>query len=134
MIVRECESRRSSVCPSEYIFHKCRKLINMGWPAPDQGRAIARRIQKGIAISLIMLGAGWFIFEFAAQYVYLRPEFRQPQPDLGYVWATPMKGRYAYLSHAESLLEIYMPTAFGLFFVGALWLERLRKTQESKKA
>ena len=95
-------------------------------------RAIARRLEKVIAISLIVAGAGWFIFEFAAQYVYLRPEFRQPQPDLGYIWATPMKGRYAYLSHVESLLEIYTPAAFGLFFVGGFWLERIRKRRDSK--
>jgi hypothetical protein len=95
-------------------------------------RAIARRLEKVIAISLIVAGAGWFIFEFVAQYVYLRPEFRQPQPDLGYIWATPMKGRYAYLSHVESLLEIYTPAAFGLFSVGGFWLERIRKRRDSK--
>jgi hypothetical protein len=43
-----------------------------------------------------------------------------------------MKGRYAYLSHTESLLEIYMPDAFGLFFVGAFWLDRIRKARERK--
>jgi hypothetical protein len=89
-------------------------------------RAVARRLEKVIATSLIVVGVCWFVFEFAAQFVYLRPEFRQPQPDLGYIWATPMKGRYAYLSRAESLLEIYTPAAFGLFFVGAFWLERIR--------
>ena len=86
-----------------------------------------------IASSLIIVGAGWFLFEFAAQSVYLRPEFRAPQPALGYIWATPMKGRYAYLSHTESLLEIYMPAAFGLFFVGAFWLNRIRKARERKQ-
>jgi hypothetical protein len=93
-------------------------------------RTVARRLEKVIAISLIVAGAGWALFEFAAQYVYLRPEFREPQPALGYIWATPMKGRYAYLSHIESLLEIYMPTAWGLFLVGALWLDRIRKRRE----
>jgi hypothetical protein len=95
-------------------------------------RAFARRLEKVIATSLVVAGAGWFLFEFAAQYVYLRPEFRQPQPDLGYIWATPMKGRYAYLSHAESLLEIYTPAAFGLFFVGGFWLARIRRSRESR--
>jgi hypothetical protein len=91
-----------------------------------------RRLEIGIAASLIIVGAGWFIFEFAAQFVYLRPEFRVPQPALGYIWATPMKGRYAYLSHTESLLEIYMPVAYGLFFLGAFWLNRLRKARKRK--
>jgi hypothetical protein len=95
-------------------------------------RAIAKRLEKVVATSLVVVGAAWFLFEFAAQFVYLRPEFRQPQPDLGYIWATPMKGRYAYLSHAESLLEIYMPAAFGLFAVGGFWLGRIRKKQEGK--
>jgi hypothetical protein len=100
----------------------------MRWPVlGPKVRTIARRLEKVIATSLIVVGAGWFLFEFAAQGVYLRPEFRQPQPDLGYIWATPMKGRYAYLSRAESLLEIYTPAAFGLFLVGSFWLERIRK-------
>ena len=86
-----------------------------------------------IAVSLIIAGAGWFLFEFAAQFVYLRPEFRVPQPALGYIWAMPMKGRYAYLSRAESLLEdLHAPAAFGLFFVGAFWLDRIRKRRERK--
>jgi hypothetical protein len=93
---------------------------------------IARRLEMAIAVSLIIAGAGWFLFEFAAQFVYLRPEFRVPQPALGYIWETPMKGRYAYLSRAESLLEIYMPAAFGLFSVGAFWLDRIRKRRLRK--
>jgi hypothetical protein len=93
---------------------------------------ITRRLEMGIATSLIIVGAGWFIFEFAAQFVYLRSEFRVPQPALGYIWATPMKGRYVYLSHTESLLEIYMPVAYGLFLLGAFWLNRVRKAQERK--
>jgi hypothetical protein len=95
-------------------------------------QTIVRRLEKVIATALIVVGAGWFLFGFAAQFVYLRPEFRQPQPELGYIWATPMKGRYVYLSRAESLLEIYTPAAFGLFFVGGFWLGRIRKTRESK--
>ena len=95
-------------------------------------RAKVRRFEKAIATALVVVGFCWLIFEFAAQWVYLRPEFRQPQPALGYIWATPMKGRYAYLSHAESLLEIYTPTAFGLILGGAFWLDRIRKTRARK--
>ena len=100
--------------------------------ASPKTQAISRRLEKVIAASLIVAGAGWFVFEFGAQYVYLRPEYRKPQPEFGYIWATPMKGRYAYLSHAESLLEIYTPVGFGLFGIGAFWLERIRKTRERK--
>ena len=96
-----------------------------------QVRGIPRGIQTVIATSMMVVGTGWFLFEFGAQVVYQRPEFRQPQPDLGYIWATPMKGRYAYLSHAESRLVIYTPAAFGLFVVGGFWLGRIRKTRES---
>jgi hypothetical protein len=105
----------------------------MRLPVPSpKVREIARRSETVIAKSLIVVGAGWFLFEFAAQFVYLRPEFRELQPELGYIWATPMKGRYAYLSHTESLLEIYMPTAFGLFFAGGFWLDQIRKARERK--
>jgi len=93
---------------------------------------ITRRLEKMIAICLIVVGALWFIFEFGAQYIYLRPEFRQPQPELGYIWATPMKGRYAYLSHTESLLEISTPAAFVFFIAGAFWLDRIQKRPERK--
>ena len=117
-----------------YLSRPCgqaRKLSTMQLPvsSPKTGR-IAKRLEKVIATALIVAGAGWFLFEFAAQYVYLKPAFRVAQPALGYIWATPMKGRYAYLSHIESLLEIYMPIAWGLFLVGALWLDRIRKRRE----
>jgi hypothetical protein len=95
-------------------------------------RANARRFEKVIATALVVVGFCWLIFEFAAQWAYVRPEFRQPQPALGYIWATPMKGRYAYLSHAEFLLEIYTPAAFGLILGGAFWLDRIRKARERK--
>lgn len=109
------------------------RLLTMRLPVPSpRVLTITRRLQMVIATSLIIVGAGWFIFEFAAQFVYLRREFREPQPALGYIWVTPMKGRYAYLSHTESPLEIYMPVAFGLFFLGAFWLNRVRKARERK--
>ena len=93
---------------------------------------LRRRLAKVMAISLVVLGAAWFLFEFYAQNVYLRAEFRHPQPEFGYIWATPMKGIYVYLSRAESLLVIYTPAAFGLFWAGAFWLERLRKSREGR--
>ncbi len=105
----------------------------MRWLVPSlKVRPIAGQLEKVIAISIVVVGAGWFVFEFAAQFVYLRPEFRQPQPELGYIWATPMKGRYAYLSRAESLLEIYTPAGIALFLVGGTWLHQIRKARETK--
>lgn len=84
-----------------------------------------KRFKQAIATTLVVMGFAWLIFEFAAQSIYLRPAFRNPRPALRYIWATPMKGRYAYLTHAESLLAIYTPGSFVLILGGAFWLYRI---------